>query len=65
MDRFQDMLTDLRSTFTKKIPGGITDAADTRLQKTLRHYIGEVERVKGSALDGVGTSLDVEQFEQE
>lgn len=58
MDRFQDMLTDLRSTFTKKIPGGITDAADTRLQKTLRHYIGEVERVKGSALDTLSLTYE-------
>lgn len=58
MDRFQDMLTDLRSTFTKKIPGGLTDTADTRLQKTLRHYIGEVERVKGSALDTLSLTYE-------
>jgi len=58
MDRFQEMLADLRSTFTKKIPGGLTDAADTRLQKTLRHYVGEVERVKGSAMDTLSLTYE-------
>ena len=58
MDRFQEMLADLRSTFTKKIPGGLTDTADTRLQKTLRHYIGEVERVKGSAMDTLSLTYE-------
>lgn len=58
MDRFQEMLADLRSTFTKKIPGGLTDAADTRLQKTLKHYVGEVERVKGSAMDTLSLTYE-------
>ena len=48
MDRFQEMLADLRSTFNKKIPGGLDDSADARLQKTLTHYVGEVGRVKTS-----------------
>lgn len=52
------MLADLRSTFTKKIPGGLTDAADTRLQKTLTHYVGEVERVKGSAMDTLSLTYE-------
>lgn len=58
MDRFQEMLADLRSTFTKKIPGGLTDAADTRLQKTLKHYVGEVDRVKGSAMDTLSLTYE-------
>lgn len=52
------MLADLRSTFTKKIPGGLTDAADARLQKTLRHYVGEVDRVKGSAMDTLSLTYE-------
>ena len=48
MDRFQEMLADLRSKFNAKIPGGIDDTADARLQKTLTHYVGEVERVNGT-----------------
>jgi len=58
MDRFQEMLADLRSTFTKKIPGGLTDTADMRLQKTLRHYVGEVERVKGTAMDTLSLTYE-------
>jgi len=50
MDRFQEMLADLRSTFNTKIPGGLTETADTRLQKTLKHYVGEVARVNGSPM---------------
>ena len=47
MDRFQELLSDLRSNFNKKIPGGLSAPADARLQKTLTHYVGEVRRVKG------------------
>lgn len=55
MDRFQEMLADLRSTFTKKIPGGLTDAADTRLQKTLTHYAGAT---RGSPLEILSLTYD-------
>ena len=47
MDRFPALLADLRSTFNKKILGGLTASADVRLKKTLEHYVGEVQRVKG------------------
>ena len=43
---FEDMLADLRQTFNKKIPGGLTDTADVRLNRTLSHYIKEVQRVQ-------------------
>jgi len=43
------MLADLRQTFNKKIPGGLTEAADARLQRTLTHYVSEVERVQAPA----------------
>ena len=43
------LLTDLRQTFNKKVPGGLTETADSRLQRTLQHYVKEVERVQGSA----------------
>ena len=42
------LLTDLRQTFNKKIPGGLTETADARLQRTLKHYVSEVERVQGT-----------------
>jgi hypothetical protein len=58
MDRFQELLADLRSTFTKKIPGGLTETADARLQKTLKHYVGEVNRVKGSTMDTLSLTYD-------
>ena len=52
-DPLQPMLADLRQTFNKKIPGGLTDTADKRLQRTLHHYVKEVERVQGSTGDQV------------
>jgi len=39
---FQTMLADIRQTFNKKIPGGLSDTADGRLQRTLTHYVKEV-----------------------
>jgi len=45
-ESFEDMLADLRQTFNKKIPGGLTDMADGRLNRTLSHYIKEVHRVQ-------------------
>jgi len=45
---FQDMLLDLRSQFNQRIPGGLTTDADERLNKTLTHYVKEVERVNPS-----------------
>lgn len=42
------MLTSLRKTLGTRIPWGLSEAADTRLQRTLSHYIKEVARVRGS-----------------
>ena len=41
------MLASLRSTFSRKIPGGLTQAADQRLQRSIQHFTREVKRVKG------------------
>jgi hypothetical protein len=45
---FQSMLASLRQTYTTRLPTGLTPTADTRLQRTLNHYIREVLRVQGS-----------------
>lgn len=45
---FQGLLSSLRETFTSKIPGGISEKADGRLQRTLDHYVKEVVRVQGT-----------------
>jgi hypothetical protein len=42
------MLASLRQTYTKRLPAGLTPTADTRLQRTLNHYIREVLRVQGT-----------------
>ena len=42
------MLASLRSTFTARLPQGLSDSADIRLQRTLHHYIREILRVQGS-----------------
>lgn len=42
------MLDSLRDTLNQKLPSGLTPAADSRLQRTLRHYVQEVQRVRGS-----------------
>lgn len=44
---FDRMLTSLRGNLGKRIPGGLNDVADSRLQRTLTHYIKEVARVSG------------------
>lgn len=41
------MLASLRKTFNDRLPAGLTTTADSRLQRTLSHYIREVARVKG------------------
>jgi hypothetical protein len=41
------MLASLRDTFNKRIPGGLTQKADARLQKALEHFTGEVTRTHG------------------
>lgn len=41
------MLASLRQTFMTRLPQGLTDSADVRLQRTLHHYIKEVLRVQG------------------
>ena len=56
---FREMLVDLRQTFNKRLPGGLTDIADTRLQRTLEHYVNEVERVgKGGRQDILRMAYD-------
>ena len=44
---YQTMLGSLRNTLTEKIPGGLSEQADRRLQKSLNHYVKEVIRVEG------------------
>lgn len=41
------MLASLRKTFNERLPAGLTTAADSRLQRTLSHYIREVVSKKG------------------
>ena len=56
---FRDLLADLRQTFNKRLPGGLTDTADTRLQRTLEHYVNEVDRVgKGGKQDILRMAYD-------
>jgi len=45
---FARMLASLRSTFNSRLPMGLTAGADSRLQRTLTHFIKEVVRVQGS-----------------
>lgn len=45
---FQSMLASLRSAFMARLPQGLSDSADVRLQRTLQHYIQEILRVQGS-----------------
>lgn len=55
----RDMLQDLRQTFNKRLPGGLTDTADTRLHRTLQHYVAEVGRVgKGGKQDILRMTYD-------
>ena len=42
------MLASLRQTFMTRLPQGLTDSADVRLQRTLHHYIKEILRVQGT-----------------
>ena len=41
------MLTSLRGTFNRRLPGGLSEPSDKRLQRTLDHYIKQVLRVQG------------------
>jgi len=54
---FQDMLRDLRSQFNRKIPGGLTSAGEDRLNRTLKHYVKEVNG-KGQPRDILRLSYD-------
>jgi hypothetical protein len=45
---YQQLLADLRKRFAQKLRGPMTDTADKRLQRTLRHYIQEIFRVQGT-----------------
>jgi hypothetical protein len=42
------MLASLRKTLGARIPWGLSEPADTRLKRTLSHYIKEVARVRGT-----------------
>jgi len=44
---FARMLASLRTSFNGRLPAGLTQTADKRLQRTLQHYIREVVRVQG------------------
>ena len=44
-----DALTDLRQQLNKRVPGGLSQDADARLQRTLKHFTAEVTRVRGVA----------------
>ncbi len=48
---YQSMLASLRQTLSERLPAGLTEAADGRLQRTLKHYIGQVVRVHGTMND--------------
>jgi hypothetical protein len=53
------MLMDLRTQFNKRLPGGLDDTADKRLNRTLEHYVGEVSRVgKGGSQDILRLTYD-------
>jgi hypothetical protein len=41
------MLASLRKTFNERLPAGLSSAADSRLQRTLSHYLREVVSKKG------------------
>jgi hypothetical protein len=41
------LLGDLRETFSSRLPAGLTEKADTRLRRTLEHFVGEVKRIRG------------------
>jgi len=45
---FQKMLASLRTSFTTRLPAGLTPSSDARLARTLGHYIREVVRVHGT-----------------
>ena len=45
---YDRMLDSLRQNFNTRLPSGLTSAADSRLQRTLGHYIREIIRVQGS-----------------
>jgi hypothetical protein len=45
---FDTMLASLRKSLGARIPWGLSEAADTRLKRTLSHYIKEVARVRGT-----------------
>lgn len=44
---FQRMLSSLRLTLSERV-GQLTDTAETRLQRTLQHFVKEVARVQGT-----------------
>jgi len=45
---YQSMLASLRQTFGERLPTGLTDSADSRLQRTLKHYVGQILRIQGT-----------------
>jgi len=46
-----DLLSSLKQTFSQKIPGGLTEQATSRLNRTLRHYVREIRATGGSDID--------------
>jgi hypothetical protein len=47
MDTFHKLLTSLQTSFSKKLPTGLSAEANQRLQRTLKHYMEEVSSVHG------------------
>jgi hypothetical protein len=46
-----DLLSSLKQTFAQKIPGGLSEQATSRLNKTLRHYVRQVRETGGTEQD--------------
>jgi hypothetical protein len=46
-----DLLSSLKQTFAQKIPGGLSEQATSRLNKTLRHYVRQVKETGGTEQD--------------
>lgn len=47
----QQMLSSLQKTFSERLPGGLSGEADSRLRRTLKHYVNEVTSTAGSEQD--------------
>jgi len=55
---FQRMLSSLQQTFNSRLPNGLTQEANARLQRTLKHYIGEVGKAQGPEQEVLRETFD-------